>query len=167
MRRRPTAARIRDLGAQLAQHGFGPPSHDKVRASDPRRPAAELRQHKASHLVDHGIVRVTAHQFVPLLSQLQLQHLSLDLNVISVGLRARRLPPHAPQVSPMRLEAASAHCWSWVWKSQRRGALVAGGHRHRFFGSARTRRNATDHGMRTAANAMARGSNPRPIAPAL
>ena len=25
----------------------------------------------------------------------------------------------------------------------------------------------TDHGMRTAANAIARGSNPRPIAPAL
>jgi hypothetical protein len=34
-----------------------------------------------------------------LLRQLQLQHFGLDLDVISVGLTARRLPSHAPQVS--------------------------------------------------------------------
>jgi hypothetical protein len=72
--------------------------------------------------VDQFVDLVHPHQFAFLLHQAQLQHLGLDLNVISVGLRARRLPPLAPQVSPMRLEAASAHCWSWVWKSQRRRA---------------------------------------------
>ena len=44
-------------------------------------------------------MRVTAHQFVLLLHQPHLQHLGLDLDVISVGVRARRLPPLAPQVS--------------------------------------------------------------------
>jgi hypothetical protein len=39
----------------------------KVCTGNARRPAA--RQHKANHLVDHGFVRVTAHQFVPLLHQ--------------------------------------------------------------------------------------------------
>ena len=42
---------------------------------------------------------VTPHQFAPLLHQPHLQHLGLDLDVISVGLRARRLLPLAPQVS--------------------------------------------------------------------
>ena len=42
---------------------------------------------------------VPAHQFAPLLHQAQLQHLGLDLDVSSVGLRARRLLPLAPQVS--------------------------------------------------------------------
>jgi hypothetical protein len=32
------------LSAQLVQHGFGPPPHDKVHANNPRRPAgAEQR----------------------------------------------------------------------------------------------------------------------------
>jgi hypothetical protein len=53
---------FRDLGAQLAQDGFGPPSIDKVRARNPRRPAAERRQHTTSLLVDQGFVRVTPHQ---------------------------------------------------------------------------------------------------------
>jgi hypothetical protein len=39
------------------------------------------------------------HQLAPPLHQAQLQHLSLDLDVISVGLRARRLPPLTPQIS--------------------------------------------------------------------
>jgi hypothetical protein len=40
-----------------------------------------------------------AHQFAPLLHQAQLQHLGLDLDVISVSLTARRLLPLAPQIS--------------------------------------------------------------------
>ena len=40
-----------------------------------------------------------AHQFALPLHQPQLQHLGLDLDVISVGLSARRLLPLAPQVS--------------------------------------------------------------------
>jgi len=61
--------------------------------------AAQLRQHKTSYLVDHGFVRVTAHQFLPLLHQQQLQHLGLGRDVRGVSLRARRLLPLAPQVS--------------------------------------------------------------------
>jgi hypothetical protein len=87
------------LGAQLMQNGFRSPSQPKVSTGDARRPAAKLRQHKASHLVDHGFVRVTPHQFAPLLHQAHLQHLGLDLDVISVRLRARRVAMLAPQVS--------------------------------------------------------------------
>jgi hypothetical protein len=87
-----------NLGAQLAQHGFSPPSHAKISAANPRRPAAELRQHKASHLVDHGFVRLTADQFALGLHEAQLQHLGLDRDVGSISLRARRLLPLAPQV---------------------------------------------------------------------
>ena len=54
---------------------------------------------KASHLVDHGFVRLTAHQFAPGLHEAQLQHLGLGLDVISLGLTARRLLPLAAQVS--------------------------------------------------------------------
>jgi hypothetical protein len=61
--------------------------------------ADELGQHKANHLVDHGFMRVTAHQFAPSLHQPQLQHLRLGRDVCSVGLRARRLLPLAPLVS--------------------------------------------------------------------
>ena len=45
--------------------------------------------HKASHLVDHGFVRLTAHQFAPGLHEAQLQHLGLDFDVISISARAR------------------------------------------------------------------------------
>ena len=79
-----------NLGAQLAQHGFGSSSQAKVCARNARRPTAELRQHKASHLVDHGFVRLTAHQFAPGLHQAQLQHLGLDRDVSGVCLTARR-----------------------------------------------------------------------------
>jgi hypothetical protein len=40
-----------------------------------------------------------AHQFAPGLHQPQVQHLGLDLDVISVSFTARRLPSLAPQVS--------------------------------------------------------------------
>ena len=49
--------------------------------------------------VDQCIDIVLPHQFVLLLRQPQLQHLGLDLDVIRVSLRARRLLPLAPQVS--------------------------------------------------------------------
>jgi hypothetical protein len=49
--------------------------------------------------VDQFIDIGPAHQFALLLHQPQLQHLGLDLDVISVSLTARRLPPLAPQVS--------------------------------------------------------------------
>jgi hypothetical protein len=62
---RQLGAGFDNLGAQLTQHSFGPPSHDKIRTGNARRPAAELRQHKASHSVDHGLVRVTPHQGAP------------------------------------------------------------------------------------------------------
>jgi hypothetical protein len=69
-------------------------------------------------------------------------------------------------INPSRVGAAYAHCWSWMWKNLAT-ALVFGGSPVSLFGSARARRNATDHGIRTVANAMARGSNQRPIVPAL
>jgi len=46
-----------NIGPQFTQYGFGPPSQPKVRTGNPRRSIAELRQHKASHLVDHGLPR--------------------------------------------------------------------------------------------------------------
>ena len=58
-----------------------------------------MRQHGASDLVDQRFDIVPAHQLAPLLHQPQLQHLSLDLDVIGVRLTARRLPFLAPQVS--------------------------------------------------------------------
>jgi hypothetical protein len=49
--------------------------------------------------VDQRTDIVTPHQFTLFLHQPQLQHFSLDLDVISVCLAAWRLPPLAPQVS--------------------------------------------------------------------
>jgi len=58
-----------------------------------------MRQHGPSDAVDRFIDIGPAYQFPPLLHQPQLQHLGLDLDVISVSLTARRLLPLAPQVS--------------------------------------------------------------------
>ena len=67
-----------NLDAQLVQHCSSPASQAKASAPQcARRPAAQLRQHKrASHLVDHGFVRLTAHQFAPDLHEAQL-HISV------------------------------------------------------------------------------------------
>ena len=58
-----------------------------------------MRQRDTGNAVDQFIDIRPAHQFALLLHQPQLQHLGLDLDVIGVGLRARRLLPLAPQVS--------------------------------------------------------------------
>ena len=58
-----------------------------------------MRQHHTAEAVDQFIDIRPAHQFALLLHQAQLQHLGLDLDVISLRLRARRSPPLAPQVS--------------------------------------------------------------------
>jgi hypothetical protein len=58
-----------------------------------------VRQHGASDLVDQFIDIRPAHQFAFFLHQPQTQHFGLQLDVIGVGLCARRLPPFAPQVS--------------------------------------------------------------------
>ncbi|MET4475522.1 hypothetical protein [Bradyrhizobium sp. F1.13.3] len=78
---------------------FGSPSQAKVCTRNAGRPTAELRQHKTSHLVDHGFMRLAAHEFAPPLHQTQCQHLGLGRNVSSIGFTARRLLPLAPQVS--------------------------------------------------------------------
>ena len=79
------------LDATLMQHGFSLPPQAKVLTGNARRPAAELREHGAADAVDQFIDIRSAHQFVLLLHQAQLQHLGLDLDVISVALRAREL----------------------------------------------------------------------------
>src|SRR6476661_8443340 len=58
-----------------------------------------MRQRDASDVVDQGIYIVLPHQFLALLHQSQLRQFGLDLEMISVSLRARRSPPLAPQVS--------------------------------------------------------------------
>ncbi|WP_029586771.1 hypothetical protein [Bradyrhizobium sp. URHD0069] len=58
-----------------------------------------MRQHHTADAVDQFVDILSAHQFALLLHQVQLQHLRLELDVISVGFRAWRLPPLAPQVS--------------------------------------------------------------------
>jgi hypothetical protein len=50
---------------------------------------------------DQRIDTRPAHRFALLLHQPQLQHLGLDLDVISIGLIARRLPPLASQPSQL------------------------------------------------------------------
>jgi hypothetical protein len=80
--------------------------HDRIDVAPPqhvatatRVHAAQMRQHGSSDLVDQCIDIDPAHQFALLVHQAQLQHLGVDLDVISVGLCARRLLPLAPQVS--------------------------------------------------------------------
>ena len=64
-----------------------------------RRQARQCCQGDTGNAVDQCIDIRLPHQLPPLLHQPQLQDLGLDLDVISVGLTARRLPPLAPQVS--------------------------------------------------------------------
>jgi hypothetical protein len=66
------------------------PSHDKVRTSNPCGPAAELRQHKASHLVDHGLVRVALHQGALLLLDPDAQQCRLPHEPQRAAIAARR-----------------------------------------------------------------------------
>jgi len=64
-----------------------------------RRQARQMRQRDTGNAVDQCIDIRPAHQFALLLHQAELQQFSLDLEMISVSLRAWRLPPLAPQVS--------------------------------------------------------------------
>ena len=61
--------------------------------------ARQCGQRDAADAVDQFINIRLAHQFALLLHQPQVQQFSLDLEMISVSLRAWRLPPLAPQVS--------------------------------------------------------------------
>jgi len=79
-------ADLGELGAHLTQHGFGLPPLAKVLTGNARRPATQLLQHNASHLVDQGFVRVTAHKGALLL---------LDLICNSAVWRVLHQPCHA------------------------------------------------------------------------
>ena len=63
------------------------------------RQARQCCQGDTGNAVDQCIDIRLPHQLPPVLHQPQLQDLGLDLDVISVGLTAWRLPPLAPQVS--------------------------------------------------------------------
>ena len=65
----------------------------------PRRQARQMRKHHTADAVDQLVDVLLLHQFTLLLQQAQLQHLGLDLDVISVDLTSRRLLPLAPQLS--------------------------------------------------------------------
>jgi hypothetical protein len=65
------------------------------------RQARQRGQRDTRNAVDQCIEFVTPNQFFPLLQQPQLQQLGLDLEMIGVSLRARRLLPFAPQVSQL------------------------------------------------------------------
>jgi hypothetical protein len=87
------------LGAQLAQHGFGPPPQAKVfdrQCAQASRSDASASRRRCRH---QCIDILPAHQLALLLHQAHLQHLGLDPDVVSVCLRTRRLLPLAPQVS--------------------------------------------------------------------
>jgi len=59
-------------------------------------------QDHTADAIDQFVDLVHPHLFALLLHQAQLQHLGLDLDVISIGFTARRLLPLAPQVSQVR-----------------------------------------------------------------
>ena len=87
---------VGQFGSNLEHDLFdGTPS----RSPRGRRHTRQTCQHHAHHVIDQRIDFVLPHQFALPLHQPQLQHLGLDLDVISVGLTARRLPALAPQVS--------------------------------------------------------------------
>ena len=68
--------------------------------------AGQMRQHDAADFVDQCIGILPAHQLALLFHQAQLQHFGLDLDVIGVGLRARRTPMLRAQV----LDVAQPRC---------------------------------------------------------
>ena len=72
-----------------AQHGFGSPSQAKVCARNARRPIAELRQHNTSHLGRSWLREPHGSPVRAGLHQAQVQHLGLDLDVISARLTSR------------------------------------------------------------------------------
>ena len=63
-----------------------------------RRQARQCRQGDTGNAIDQCIDIRLSHQLLPLLHQQQLQDLGLDLDVISVGLTAWRLPPQVSQI---------------------------------------------------------------------
>jgi hypothetical protein len=96
---RQLGAGFGNLGAQFSQHSFGPPSQAEVLTSNARRPRAKLRQYKASHLVNHGFVRITLHQLTLLLLNPEAQQCRLRRSMFGISRSTRRLLPLTPQVS--------------------------------------------------------------------
>ena len=89
-----------DLGADLKYDPLdAAPHRETTTRRTPRRQARQGGQGDTSDAVDQRIDIAPAHQLALLLHQPQLQHLGLDLDVNSISLTARRLPPLASQVS--------------------------------------------------------------------
>jgi hypothetical protein len=79
-----------NFGSQFAQHGFGLPPHDKVRASNARGPTAQLCEYETSHVVDRFVDILLFDKLVPLFHQLQSQHFGFGCDVLGIRSGSRR-----------------------------------------------------------------------------